>query len=246
MWIYGLEEAIYKNDKINGYDRVIVFHLLRSTVCLTIKDGIITTNQKVYCEKFYNDVIARNEQYAVNRELGAIDFFAKKQMKLLQSNTPINDIISIDYENYPECLMLQNQKMKVTKIEDVYEQVMTEFYKKREEFEKNFGKSLYKKHLKAQFRIDDVPRGNQIVRFYIPILKNGKNSDVSMDIHLDDCGIAQITGESCIKEEYEPIIYFCNKYYELLRNRISIDEIIKLDCGEIIDYKNISNSLIKK
>ena len=56
MWIYGLEEAIYKNDKINGYDRVIVFHLLRSTVCLTIKDGIITTNQKVYCEKFYNDV----------------------------------------------------------------------------------------------------------------------------------------------------------------------------------------------
>lgn len=223
MWIYGYED--YKQENKNGnYDRVIIFHLLRSDVTLTIKDGEKYISQNVKCKEFYSDIITEIEQERVTREKSIIKFFAQKNLKQLIMGIPVKDIIN--NEKGAESIIIKNEKLIVSKIEYARDKVIEEIEKRDPIFEKKY------------------PKGNKTIRFYVTPINEEKKEYYTITIHTDNNSIKEIWSPGHFYEELKITEYFCHKYFELLCSNIPIEEILKKDDGEIIICQtNLSRKL---
>lgn len=253
MWIYGYEDYKQEN-KYGNYDRVIIFHLLRSDVTLTIKDGEKYISQNVKCKEFSSDIITETEQERATREKSVIKFFAQQNIKQLMMGIPVIDIINDEKKG--KILILKEEKLIVSKIEYARDKVVKEVKTKSDETRKimidNEKNPEIKRYLTEILGLYNYPRGNETIRFHITLIEEGTKQDYTVDIHINNESIKKIWSPGHFYEELKIIEYFCHQYFELLYRHIPIEEILKKDAGNTIIYKqNLSrelseNTLIQK
>lgn len=260
MWVYGMIEYNNKEYKNMYCDRVIIFNLLRSNVWVIIEGNNIIVEQQVHCDKFYNEMITKDEKESAEREKSAIEFWTKIHKRQLVENIPAREIIEKYTKGFDDTLIIRKEKMIVSKIEYARDKVEKEYADRRKSisgFVAGWENEIHKDYVARLLGINEFARGDETIRFNIPVVKDGeyyeplgigaegKIVNSTIDIHIDSCGICQTNG-GLVFEDYNVIRYFCHKHFELLLKKIPISEIIKIDNGEIINYKRLSNLLVRK
>lgn len=138
---------------------------------------------------------------------------------------------------------------------------MKEEYRERKQsildFTSIFKDNYTRDYVERMLGINDFPRGEQTIRFHMQLVKDGeryvplgigidgKRIESNVDIHIGSKSIEQLNGGTLWGED-EPIMYFCHKYFELLHKGTPINDILKLDNGEIIEYKPSIISSVKR
>lgn len=238
MNIYSIDEYTKEEFEKLMYDRVIVFTLLRSNVYVCIEDGKLSITQQPHLLGYATDSIKTHESEELRAEKGKIEYWARVHKDELVSGLESETIIKDNTIGYNDTLILNTKKPIIIGIEYARKRLLQEIKSKKEEtigMLKNarISSSEYDSYC-AMFGVGKLPQGEETIRFYIK-LHNDEQATSKVDINIDDKGIVEvIPGSGLI--DYEPLKYFCDKYFELIKAHAPLEDIAALDNGSIIDY----------
>lgn len=237
MNIYGLEEYT-KNEYSNlACQRVIAFTLLRSNVYVCIDDNMVTVTQQPHTIHYANEIIKEKEHEEIAAEKLKIKYWVSVHLEQLKKGISAIEIIKKNTLGYSDILTLNVKKPIILGIEYAREKLLKEIEEKKEETIDALKKAAICSSEFEQYcnmlGVNKQPAGTETVRFYV------KHSDIEsvtkVDINIDESRIVEvIPGAGLV--DYEPLKYFCSRYFELIKEHTPLEDIAALDNGNTITY----------
>ena len=238
MNIYGIEEYTKKEYEKLMYDRVIVFTLLRSNVYVCIDDNMVTVTQQPHAIHYANEIIKEKEHEEIAAEKLKIKYWVSVHLEQLKKGISAIEIIKKNTLDYSNILTLNVKKPIILDIEYAREKLLKEIEEKKEETIDTLKKAAICSSEFEQYcnmlGMNKQPAGTETVRFYVK-LHDDIVSVTKVDINIDESHIVEVIPGAGI-EDYEPLKYFCSRYFELIKEHTPLEDIAALDNGNTITY----------